>query len=92
MVHNYYQVPGGEDTVVNNEKTLLEMNGHNVVLYTRNNSELKSLSIMGKLLLPLSTIFSIKTFREIRKLIKNNNIQIVHVMSGSYILSKWAYL
>ncbi len=91
MVHNYYQVPGGEDTVVNNEKTLLEMNGHNVVLYTRNNSELKSLSIMGKLLLPLSTIFSIKTFREIRKLIKNNNIQIVHVHNTLTMISPAVY-
>ena len=24
IVHNYYQIPGGEDTVVENEKNLLE--------------------------------------------------------------------
>ena len=37
IVHNYYQVPGGEDTVVANEKALLEQNGHKVILYSRNN-------------------------------------------------------
>ena len=31
IVHNYYQVPGGEDTVVANEKKMLEDHGHEVV-------------------------------------------------------------
>ena len=50
MVHNYYQIPGGEDTVVANEKKMLEDHGHKVVLYTRHNNELKNLSIFGKFL------------------------------------------
>ena len=37
IVHNYYQVPGGEDTVVANEKKMLEDNGHEVFMYTRHN-------------------------------------------------------
>ena len=41
IVHNYYQIPGGEDTVVANEKKMLEDHGHKVVLYRRNNSEIK---------------------------------------------------
>ncbi len=57
IVHNYYQVPGGEDTVVNNEKHLLEANGHNVVLYTRNNSEIKNISKLKKILLPFFCVF-----------------------------------
>ena len=32
IVHNYYQIPGGEDTVVANEKKMLEEHGHQVVL------------------------------------------------------------
>lgn len=40
----YYQIPGGEDTVVANEKKMLEAHGHKVILYTRNNSELKKLT------------------------------------------------
>ena len=34
IVHNYYQIPGGEDTVVENEKRMLEEHGHKVILYT----------------------------------------------------------
>lgn len=41
IVHNYYQIPGGEDTVVANEKKMLEKHGHKVTLYSRNNAELK---------------------------------------------------
>ena len=37
IVHNYYQIPGGEDTVVANEKKMLEKNGHKVILYSRKN-------------------------------------------------------
>ena len=33
IVHNYYQIPGGEDTVVANEKKMLEKHGHKVILY-----------------------------------------------------------
>ncbi len=49
IVHNYYQIPGGEDTVVKNEKELLERKGHEVKLYTRHNSELNDISGFGKL-------------------------------------------
>lgn len=58
MVHNYYQIPGGEDTVVANEKKMLEEHGHKVVLYTRNNGELKTMNLFQKMLLPFTTIFN----------------------------------
>ena len=45
IIHNYYQIPGGEDTVVANEKKLLEDNGHEVILYTRSNNEIKTMGI-----------------------------------------------
>lgn len=61
IVHNYYQIPGGEDTVVANEEKLLRDNGHQVVVYTRNNTELKSMNLKQKIMLPFSMIFSIKT-------------------------------
>ena len=43
IVHNFYQIPGGEDTVVANEKKLLEDKGHEVFLYTRHNSEINKM-------------------------------------------------
>lgn len=91
MVHNYYQIPGGEDTVVANEKKMLEEHGHQVVLYTRHNSELNMLSAGRKLLLPFSTIFSMKTYREVKKLIRQEQIEIVHVHNTLNMVSPSVY-
>ena len=49
IVHNYYQIPGGEDTVIANEKKLVEDYGNKVILYSRNNSELNQMSFFRKL-------------------------------------------
>ena len=71
IVHNYYQIPGGEDTVVANEKKMLEGYGHKVVQYNRRNSELKKMSNLQKLTLPLTTVFSMRTFKETKRLIRD---------------------
>lgn len=91
MVHNYYQIPGGEDTVVANEKKMLEEHGHKVVLYTRNNAELKTMSLFQKMLLPFITIFNFKTYREIKKIIKKEKIDIVHVHNTINLISPSVY-
>ena len=91
IVHNYYQIPGGEDTVVANEKKLLESHGHEVVLYTRHNSELNSLSRGQKLLLPISTIFNFQTYKEVKKIIKAENVDIVHVHNTLNLVSPSVY-
>lgn len=87
LVHNYYQIPGGEDTVVRNEKKLLEDNGNIVFLYTRNNREIKSFNIFQKLLVPFKTIFNFKTYRDIKKIIKEKKIDIVHVHNTLALIS-----
>ena len=56
IVHNYYQIPGGEDTVVENEKKMLEENGHKVVLYTRHNDELNNLSKLKKIITKIKQV------------------------------------
>ena len=45
QIHNFYQIPGGEDVVVRNEKRLLEEHGHKVYTYYRSNSELNEKGI-----------------------------------------------
>ena len=69
MVHNFYQIGGGEHTVFKNEVELLRENGHEVIEYTRSNDELKT-SKLKMVLLPLTTIWSWKTFWEVRRIIK----------------------
>ena len=91
IVHNYYQIPGGEDTVVANEKKLLEDHGHEVVLYTRHNSELNQMNRLQKLLLPISTIFNFQVYKEVKHLIKKEQIDVLHVHNTLNIVSPSVY-
>lgn len=91
IVHNYYQITGGEDTVVYNEKQMLEKNGHTVLLYARHNSEIEEMNIGYKILNVFRTIYSFKTYREIRELIKNKKIDIIHCHNTFPLISPSVY-
>lgn len=91
IVHNYYQIPGGEDSVVANEKGLLEQHGHAVFLYTRHNSEIKEMSKIRKLLLPFIAVFNFRTYGEIKKTIKEKQIDVVHVHNTWNLISPAVY-
>ena len=91
IVHNYYQIPGGEDTVVANEKRLLESHGHEVFLYTRSNEELNNLSKLGRIMLPINMIFNYSVYKEIKRIIRNNKMDIVHVHNTLTIISPSVY-
>jgi len=91
LVHNYYKIPGGEDSVVANEKQMLEENGHQVVFYSRHNNEMDSMSKIQKLLLPINTIFNLKTFKDIVRIIKNENIDVVHIHNTLTLISPAVY-
>lgn len=91
IIHNYYQIPGGEDTVVVNEKKMLEKNGHKVIMYSRNNSEFKSMSKLQKLMLPFIMIFNLRTYRDIKRLIMAEHIDIIHVHNTLALISPAVY-
>lgn len=91
IVHNYYQIPGGEDTVVANEKQMLEKHGHKVILYARSNLELKKLSGRQKLMLPFTTVFNRRTYKEVKRIIRERRIDIVHVHNTLNLVSPSVY-
>ena len=90
LVHNFYQIGGGEHTVFENEKNMLLENGHKVSVYTRSNDELKT-SKWKMLMLPLATVWSFKTYRDVRRLIKQQNIQVVHCHNTFPLISPSVY-
>ncbi|WP_037330029.1 glycosyltransferase family 4 protein [Anaerovibrio lipolyticus] len=91
IVHNLYQLAGGEDTVAENEGNLLKEHGHEVFYYTRNNKEIQHMNFFKKVLSVLWTIFSLKTYKEIKKIIKDNQIDVVHVHNTVPLISCSAY-
>jgi glycosyltransferase involved in cell wall biosynthesis len=91
IVHNFYQISGGEDTVVSNEMGMLKENGHDVILYSRHNNEIKNMTVIRKILLLFETIFSFRTYKEVKKLITENKINLVHVHNTSPLISPSVY-
>lgn len=91
IVHNAYKIPGGEDSVVANELQLLRDAGHEVFFYQKNNVELDSYSLFQKLLLPFRSIYSRKTYREVRALIRKHHIDLVHVHNTLLVISPSVY-
>lgn len=91
IVHNKYRFSGGEDSVVENEKHLLNAHGHSVTVYEKNNTLLDNLSILQKLLLPFRTLYSLSSAREIRHLIQQNQIDIVHIHNTLPLISFSSY-
>lgn len=91
IVHNKYQINGGEDTVVENETALLREGGHEVIQYIRSNDEITKRSKLGKILIPFEAIYSFRTSREIKRIIKEQNIDLVHVHNTLMMVSPSVY-
>lgn len=90
LVHNFYQMGGGEHTVYENEKRLLIENGHRVVCYTRSNDDLKH-SVLKKALMPITTVFSLRTYFEVKRLIEKGKIEVVHCHNTFPLISPAVY-
>jgi len=91
LVHNYYKIAGGEDTVFECEKSMLEKHGHNVISYTRNNKELDDLGPAKKLFTAIHSDFSKQVYSEISSLIKKHKIDIVHVHNTLTMITPAVY-
>lgn len=81
IVHNRYQSNniGGEDIVYDNElKSLRELHSENNVLaYQVSNDDISKFSLL------FGIWFSRKHYRNIKKIVRDNNIDIVHVHNFS---------
>ncbi|MCG8069746.1 MAG: glycosyltransferase family 4 protein [Candidatus Thiodiazotropha taylori] len=88
IVHNYYKIRGGEDSVVESEIALLKKNNHDVFTYFRNNSELLRYSSIK---LALTTQWSIKSFKKISEIIRENKPDIIHVHNTLPLVSPSIY-
>jgi len=88
MAHNYYQQAGGEDQVFADESQLLEQYGHHVHRLTMHNDQIDStpqLKLLGQ------TIWNWDVYHELRSLIRQHQIQIVHFHNTFPLISPAAY-
>ncbi len=77
LVHNFYQIAGGEDSVFKNEAEMLIRDGHEVVLYTKDNHAIKT--TWQRMLVFFACIFSIREFLQFWRFISLKKPDIVHV-------------
>jgi glycosyltransferase involved in cell wall biosynthesis len=88
LAHNFYQQAGGEDQVFADEGHLLESRGHQVTRYTVNNDAIPN---MGALSLAAKTIWNRQTYAELRILLQQQRIDVVHFQNTFPLISPSAY-
>jgi glycosyltransferase involved in cell wall biosynthesis len=88
IVHNAYQQSGGEDRVVADEAALLARRGHEVLEMRRDNHEV---ALTGRLRLAAETLWSRRTSREARELLRRFRPDVVHVHNTLPLVSPSLY-
>jgi len=91
QVHNYYQYPGGEDVVVENEYNLLTSHGNEVYQYLKFNKEIQAYSLIEKAKLFFSTTYSHQSYQELYSVIKRINPAVCHVHNTIPLISPSVY-
>jgi len=88
LCHNYYQRPGGEDRVFEDEARLLEQHGHEVIRYTRSNDAIHK---MSRWEMARRTIWNRDSYLELRDLIRQERPDIMHCTNTFPLISPAAY-
>lgn len=83
FIHNKYLQKGGEDSVVQNEISILKKNGYFIHYKEFNNQSLQKPG-PGIFTLPFSIFFNISAFISIYLLVKKHKIDVVHVHNFFY--------
>jgi glycosyltransferase involved in cell wall biosynthesis len=81
IVHNFHRIgsSSGDDMVVNNEAKILEDYGHNVLFYSKDNSEFDKKNHINRVWIGGQIPWSLKNYFEIKKIIIGMNPDIVHI-------------
>jgi glycosyltransferase involved in cell wall biosynthesis len=91
LAHNKYQIPGGEEVVLEQERQLLENAGHEVITYCRSNQEIEQFNALERLTLIGRTVWAVDTEREFSQLLTREKPDIVHVHNTFFMLSPSIY-
>ena len=91
MVHNAYQIRGGEEVSFRAEADLLRHFEHEVVTYERDNREIGQMGMLERVSVANQTIWSARSYREIQRLIKTEGPDLVHFQNTFPLVSPSAY-
>ncbi len=87
LVHNRYQMRGGEDIVFETERGILEDAGHDVFVYERHNDEIKDYSACAEWTSVRRTFWAADSAKAIRKIIGEHRPDIAHFYNTFPLIS-----
>jgi len=90
-VHEYYQQPGGEDTVFQAESEILRAAGHEVIAYTRDNDEIARYAVARHAALAAHTLWNRSSYDDIKRLIQRERPEIAHFHNTFPLISASGY-
>lgn len=91
LVHNTYQQTGGEDRVFEQERRMLEGEGHRVIPFTRSNSAADAYSGVKRVNLAAATVWSSRSRLEFKQLLAREKPDVVHVHNTFMMISPSIY-
>lgn len=91
ILHNYYRFRGGEDIVFEYESEEFKKLGNNVVIFTKNNNEIDKYNFIQKILFFFHCFYNYNTIKELKKIIKQNPVDVVHVHNVFPLISPAIY-
>jgi glycosyltransferase involved in cell wall biosynthesis len=91
LVHNYYQQPGGEDVVFEQECGLLERKGHDVLTYVRSNEEIEQFSTVQRIGLLKTIVSAGDSKTDVRRLLQREKPDVAHIHNTFMMVSPSIY-
>lgn len=88
MLHNHYQIRGGEDESFHSEVNMLRERGHEVGVYTETNDSVAQLGVVRT---GIRTTWSQPAYETVRKLLRTGGFDILHVQNFFPLLSPSVY-
>ncbi len=88
LAHNYYLLPGGEDTAFEAEVSLLRDHGHEVIEYVEDNHRIAA---GNQVSFALQTVWSWESYRRIKKTLQRERPQLAHFHNTFPLISPAAY-
>ncbi|MCK5567052.1 MAG: glycosyltransferase family 4 protein [Actinomycetia bacterium] len=89
LIHNYYRHRGGEDIAFDNQKEMLSREGIDIEVYSKSSKSLNN--IFRKLASLCSLFYSLRTKKDIKKLISEHNPDIAHIHNVYPLISSSVY-
>ena len=91
LIHNRYQEPGGEETALAAQIALLEAHGHQIVLYQRDNEEIREWGLRDRLAALPRTLYARQSVRDLTEVVEREQPDLAHIHNVFPLISPAVY-